>query len=145
MGLSEQDTREIIRLLESGAPLTGRLRAALLAEGPAEDYGNEALGLFRTHIASGKMQSCNRRAAQILGYADAGECKRRHDAAQSYADPHERERLLGLLRDTGELRGCPVELLRPDGTTVRVRLWSRLDPGAGCVDGALDLWAADHE
>ncbi len=143
MELSELDKRELLRLLETGDAISQRLRAVLLAPEPPAPGGNEAIGLFRTDVASGRMLRCNLRAAQILGYADAADCIQRHDAPASYAEPRERERLLGLLRETGELRGCPVAILRPDGTTVRVRLWSRLAPGADVVDGALDIWPED--
>jgi PAS domain-containing protein len=145
MELPEQDKREIIGLIENGGPIPDRLRAALCTHGAAADYGNEAIGLFSTDLASGKMLRCNLRAAQILGYADAEECRRKHDAPASYAKPQERERMLARLRDTGELRCYPVEILRPDGTTAHVRLWSRLDSGAGIADGAVDILPADLE
>lgn len=139
MSLQEEDKRELLRLIECGEPLPERWRAVLCGAVPPPGYGNEAIGLFQTQVSSGRMLNCNLRAARILGYAAVEECRRLHDAPRSYADPRERERLLELLRNTGEVQCYPVTLLRPDGTSVRVRLWSRLDPEAGVVDGAVDL------
>jgi len=70
----------------------------------------------------GRIVAANNAMAQMLGYRDEAELKRRN-AADLYADPRERElETRALLDEHGEIRGRPLKLKRKDGTVIEVLL-----------------------
>ena len=88
--------------------------------------------LFEKNVAGvatvnidGVVIDCNDAWARLFGYDDAAEC-RGHQVAESYADPSDREALLGQLIQNGSFSNRELQMKRRDGTPMWVLLSSTL-------------------
>jgi diguanylate cyclase (GGDEF)-like protein/PAS domain S-box-containing protein len=81
-------------------------------------YRNAVQGMFQSTLA-GRIIRANPAYAAILGYGSVEELvARKGGAAQLYADPDKRQRMIRALRRKGVLANYEVELRRKDGKAV---------------------------
>jgi len=95
------------------------------------------IGIYRSW-STGTYEAMNHEMARILGFASPDEAIRHyHDiAAQVYADPAERDKLLAELRRDGTVRDFSMKAVRADGETAFLRVSTRLldeDPRRGLL------------
>ncbi|WP_172961640.1 putative bifunctional diguanylate cyclase/phosphodiesterase [Desulfovibrio ferrophilus] len=90
-------------------------------------YEHAVEGIFQTTL-EGRFISANRAMATILGYDSPGELVREITdiGHQLYAHPHDREKLLRLLREDGSVQGLEAAQLRKDGLLVWVQINARI-------------------
>ena len=88
--------------------------------------------LFEKNVAGvatldidGFVMECNDAWAHLFGYDSAADC-RGHQVTESYAEPSDRERLLGELIQNGSFSNRELQMRRQDGTLIWVLLSSTL-------------------
>lgn len=92
-------------------------------------FDNVVDGVFQATL-DGRLLSVNPALVEMLGYADIGElCA--VNSVELYADPKDRERLLGELTTNGRVRNFEYRLRCRDGGSVVVLENSRLVTGSG--------------
>ena len=100
-------------------------------------FNNTQIGLFRSRISDGKILECNNRFAQIVGYQNREECIRDFVASQHYVDPGTRERMVALIKETGEVQNFEVRATRSDGSMIWVRYSGFLNREKSYIEGVL--------
>jgi len=100
-------------------------------------YNNAEVGLFRTRISDGVPLQINQRYAELAGYATIEECLEDFVAADHYADPEARQRILEAVTQTGEVANYEAEIIRKDNKHFWVDLSARVYPEDGYIEGAL--------
>jgi PAS domain S-box-containing protein len=83
-----------------------------------------AYGIYRSDMA-GKLLEVNPALVEMLGYASEAELLSRNLAADVYADPAERARLIAEHEKQDRFRGVEVNWKRKDGSVLAVRLTGR--------------------
>ncbi len=101
-------------------------------------FDNAQIGLFRTHIESGRMVECNQRTALIFGYEDRASCLAESNAWKLYEDPHDREKMIAQLRREGQVRNHDVPMRRIDGIPIWARFSGRITPDGEHLEGVID-------
>ncbi|MBE9529549.1 MAG: PAS domain S-box protein [Proteobacteria bacterium] len=97
-------------------------------------FQNSLVGLSRTRLSDGKFMEFNDRLVTMFGYADREDFALRYNAVKCYAQPGERERLLGLLKEDGKVENFITLARRKDGSTFWIQLSARIDKEKGYVD-----------
>jgi PAS domain S-box-containing protein len=103
-------------------------------------FDNAQVGLFRTRASDGKVLEANERTARMFGYDDLRQCIEECVVSQLYIDPGERERMLAIAREKGEVQNYETALRRRDGSVFWVRFSCRYHPGGDYLEGvAVDI------
>jgi len=74
-------------------------------------------GVSSTRVSDGKILLCNEALAQIFGYDSPAEFMQK-GARDHWWDPNDRDRMLAILHEKGELRNHEVHMRRKDGKSV---------------------------
>ncbi|MBE9582668.1 MAG: cache domain-containing protein [Proteobacteria bacterium] len=98
-------------------------------------FNNAQVGLFRTKIKDGKVLEGNDRIARMFGYDSSKEFVAEYVTSEHYADPGTRERMLAVLKATGEINDFEARLTRKDGSVFWVRYTARIYPEDGYMEG----------
>ncbi|MCK9197362.1 MAG: PAS domain S-box protein [Syntrophales bacterium] len=104
-------------------------------------FDNAVEGIYQTTPA-GRIVSTNMAFARMFGYESPEEIVNTVTdiATRLYANPDDRKRLLGQMKDTGYLSNFECLMLRKDGSTFWVVMNARLTclpDGASCLEGFL--------
>lgn len=86
---------------------------------------NTAAGIFQTTI-KGTFLTVNSALVEMLGYDSEEELKNKYLPEDIYLFPEDRERIIKILKEKGEVRDYPVELKKKDGSIIIVKLSDRL-------------------
>lgn len=100
-------------------------------------FNNAQVGLFRTSIKDGKVLEGNDRIARMFGYDSSKEVVAEHVTSEHYADPGTRERMLALLKATGEINNFEARFTRKDGSVFWARYTARIYPEDGYIEGVM--------
>ncbi len=100
-------------------------------------YNNAEVGLFRTRISDGVPLQINQRYAEMAGYETIEECLENFVAADHYADPEVRERMVEAITKHGEVKNYQAEIIRKDNKHFWIDFSARAYPEGGYVEGAL--------
>ena len=121
---AEASIKENVVLLESAleALSSSESRYRMLFE-------RNSAGVFRNTL-DGKIVDCNDACARIFGFASREEAMQ-SNAFDFYADPHEREAILALLKNVSTLTNMELRLKRQDGAPVWVLVNISLLPAKG--------------
>ncbi len=100
-------------------------------------YENARVALYRTRISDGKVLECNNMLIRLFGYDNKTEfLKERGYAARDY-DSDRRRELLALLERYGEVNGFEVKTFRKDGSELWIKIFARVYPHEGYIEGAI--------
>ncbi len=97
-------------------------------------YESTQAALIRTTVDDGQVLECNQRALEMFGYSSHEDILEHFRAVDHYADPAERENVVGELREHGEISDLEVRLQRRDGTLFHARLYLRLRCEEQCIE-----------
>lgn len=100
-------------------------------------YHNAQVGLFRTTLDHGVPLQINLRYANLAGYDTIEECMAEFVAAEHYAEPAARARMLEEIGRRGEVTDHEAEIVRKDGSRFWISFSARAYPGDGYIEGAL--------
>lgn len=95
---------------------------------------NSQAGMSRTRISDGRFLEINDRLVEMFGYKDTVDFKNNYSAIESYADPKERVRLLGLLIKSDTVDNFITEARRKDGSTFWIQFSARVNKEQGFID-----------
>jgi PAS domain S-box-containing protein len=79
-------------------------------------FENAQIGMFQSRINDGKMMVSNLRMAQIFGYDSPEECISNYVAEKHYVYSYQREEVVRLLKETGEIVNYQAQIRLSDGT-----------------------------
>jgi PAS domain S-box-containing protein len=103
-------------------------------------FDNAQVGLFRTRASDGKVLEANERTARMFGYDDPRQFIEECVVSRLYVDPEERERMLAIAREKGEVQKYETALRRRDGSVFWVRFSCRYHPVGDYLEGvAVDI------
>ncbi len=106
-------------------------------------YEKASAALFRTRVSDGKLLECNEAMVAMLGYKNKDECLAKHHSVQHYYDLKQREELLRILRNAGQVDNFELKARRYNGQPYWMRLTARLNHEEGYIEGSIiDITAA---
>ena len=100
-------------------------------------FSNIPVGLFWTRVSDGKLLDCNDNFAGLVGYKNSKECLSQFVASEHHVDPAARKRVLGEIRDNGEVGNFEAQITRKDGSTAWVSYSVRIYPERNIIQGAV--------
>jgi PAS domain S-box-containing protein len=98
-------------------------------------YNNAQVGLFRVRINDGIALNVNTKFAQMFGYDSQEEAVDNFSLFENYVNPDDYKLMLDDLREKGEVKNIEAPLLRRDDLTIWVRIWARIYPDNGYIEG----------
>lgn len=98
-------------------------------------------GMFQTSL-DGEFLAVNKALVKILGYKSEDELKNYKKAIDFYENPKERENLIKILNENGEVIDYRLKLKRKDGSIISVRINDKLvidedDPNIKYYEGSI--------
>jgi len=152
VGFDELDSRrrwreEEVRLLRVVAELIGnhfeRKQAEEELKTAEEKYRkiflNSQVGLFRTDTHSGLVLDANDALAHFAGYEDREHfLAEPYSIVERYADPADRQKMVGLLEANGEIRDFEARFVRQDGSIMWMRFSATLHREGGWLEGVCE-------
>lgn len=98
-------------------------------------------GMFQTSL-DGEFLAVNKALVKILGYKSEDELKNNKKTIDFYTDPKERENLIKILNENGEVIDYRLKLKRKDGSIISVRINDKLvvdedDPNIKYYEGSI--------
>jgi PAS domain S-box-containing protein len=100
-------------------------------------FENSQIGICRTRPSDGLILEANHRLAEIMGYSSAAELIGKRRVTEFYINPEERQRVIGAVREQGEVRDREVQLFRRDGTIIWGLLSVRPNLEENCYEGVI--------
>ncbi len=105
-------------------------------------FQNAQVGLFRNAISDGSIVACNDQLARMCGFDDTTEFVRTYKTSENYVDAAERDRMIGLIRQQGEVNHFEAKFYRKDKSIFWVSFSARIFPEQGWIEGvAVDITA----
>ena len=101
-------------------------------------FHNAQVGLFRSSLKDGTILEANHQIASMFGYASREEFMAEFVAKKHYAIPAQRQEMLRLLAENGEIRHYEAKLYRKDGSTVWMLYSARSYPNEGWLEGVME-------
>ncbi len=101
-------------------------------------FHNAQVGLFRTRISDGLILESNEQLARMFGYDSAQDFINVYMTEGNYVDPDARQKMITLLRETGEVIGFEAEFRRRDGKSFWARYSARIYPEQGWIEGVAE-------
>jgi len=97
---------------------------------------NSQIGLFRTDLASGRLLDGNDSLARFLGYPSREALLAESvNIIERYVDPLDRDRLVGPIRQCGEVKDFEARFTKKDGSIIWMRSSAKLVPDQGWIEG----------
>jgi diguanylate cyclase (GGDEF)-like protein/PAS domain S-box-containing protein len=100
-------------------------------------FNNAQVGLWRARVSDGKVMECNDRLALMYGYRDRQEAITKFISAEHYLDEGTRERMVTIVKETGEVKNFEARMSRQDGTEIWVRYSATYYPDKGYLEGVV--------
>jgi PAS domain S-box-containing protein len=95
-----------------------------------------SIGLFRTDMHTGLLLDANDAVARFIGFSGRDELLARpFNIAERYVDPADRETLITVLEQKGEIHNFEASFRRNDGEVRLMRYSARLRPERGWIEG----------
>ncbi len=114
------------------------VRALRESEGKYRDLvDNLTVGIYRFPLGGGPPLAANKVAAQIFGYENLEDFLSGFLWTDHFADPKDRDRLLGYLDRDGHVRSFQTRMTRRDGSVVWIELTVKLYWKLGYTEGAM--------
>lgn len=101
-------------------------------------FHNAQVGLFRSRLSDGVILEANHQIAEMFGYASREEFMADFVAKDHYVDEAQRDEMLKLLNENGEVRHYEAEFWRKDGSTVWMLYSARIYPEEGWLEGVME-------
>ncbi len=98
-------------------------------------FENALVAIFRTRIADGKILSANDAGAKLLGFRNTESILRSGITMKDLHLDQDREDLMKLLKDNGEIRGYETRYILPNGEIKDVSLSLKIFPDKGIIEG----------
>lgn len=98
-------------------------------------YENAQIGLFRTRLSDGLFLEANPRLVEMFGFDSREEFIGRVRAADLYAGPETRARMIAVLEDKGEIRNYDTRFKGKDGSIRWLRFSGTLHEEGGYLEG----------
>ena len=111
----------------------------IIAEETYRDlFMNSQVGIFRTETDTGMVVEANDYFAQLLGYRNRDDMLAEPVCVKGwYADSGEREKIIDILKEKGELKNYDARFRRDNGPVIWLRYSARLLPETGWMQGVL--------
>jgi PAS domain S-box-containing protein len=100
-------------------------------------FENAQIGLFRSLGKEGLFVVCNDALGKMLGYQNGDECAGDYRLGEGYIDPAERKRMLGMIRNRGQVHNFEARFRRLDGRPVWLRYSARYQPETDTIEGVV--------
>lgn len=100
-------------------------------------WDNTLVGIYRSRWPDGLILDINARCLEMLGYTAENQVAGIRQAIDFYDDPQERQEIVRLLQEQGQIHNREIRLRRRDGTRMWGFLSIYLNREEGCVDGIL--------
>ena len=100
-------------------------------------FENAQIGLFRSLGKEGVFVVCNDALGKMLGYQSGDECAGDYRLGEGYIDPDERKRMLGMIRNRGQVHNFEARFHRKDGAPVWLRYSARYRPETDAIEGVV--------
>ena len=100
-------------------------------------FSNAQVALFRTRISDGKLVEINERYANMAGYSNVEDCMAEFNASDAWTDPNSRNELLRILKEKGSVNDYETEIIRRDGSPIRIVFSATIFPEQGFLEGSI--------
>ena len=94
-------------------------------------------GIFRVRLEDGLILAANQRCANMLGHESPAEIVGHKRTIDFYVDPSQRQQMLEIVQQQGEINNFEQQFRRQDGTTFWGLFSARLNVAEGCLEGAI--------
>ncbi|NLJ26019.1 MAG: PAS domain S-box protein [Firmicutes bacterium] len=101
-------------------------------------FHNAQVGLFRSRLSDGVILEANHQIAEMFGYASRDEFISDFIAKDHYVDESQRNEMLRLLNENGEVRHYEAQFRRKDGSTVWMLYSARIYPEESWLEGVME-------
>ena len=100
-------------------------------------FENSLFGIFRVRLADGLILAANQRYVSMLGHKSVAEIVGHKRTTDFYVDPSQRQQMLEIVQQQGEMNNFEQQFRRQDGTTFWGLFSARLNVAEGCLEGAI--------
>ncbi|PSB44962.1 hybrid sensor histidine kinase/response regulator, partial [Cyanosarcina cf. burmensis CCALA 770] len=100
-------------------------------------FENSLFGIFRVRLEDGLILAANQRFANMLGHKSAAEIVGHKRTIDFYVDPSQRQQMLEIVQQQGEINNFEQQFRCQDGTTFWGLFSARLNVAEGCLEGAI--------
>ena len=101
-------------------------------------FHNAQVGLFRSRLLDGVILEANHQIAHMFGYSSREEFMAEFVARDHYVEPAQRDEVLSLLKEDGEVRHYEAQFRRKDGSTIWMLYSARAYPEEGWLEGVME-------
>ncbi|MBD2304423.1 response regulator [Chroococcidiopsis sp. FACHB-1243] len=100
-------------------------------------FENSLFGIFRVRLEDGLILAANQRCANMLGHESPAEIVGHKRTTDFYVDLSQRQSILEIVQQQGEINNFEQQVRRQDGTTFWGLFSARLNVVEGCLEGAI--------
>ncbi|MGL5922107.1 DAHL domain-containing protein [Chroococcidiopsis sp.] len=100
-------------------------------------FENSLFGIFRVRLEDGLILAANQRCANMLGHESPAEIVGHKRTIDFYVDPSQRQQMLEIVQQQGEINNFEQQFRRQDGTTFWGLFSARLNVAEACLEGAI--------
>ncbi|MBW4621381.1 MAG: response regulator [Cyanosarcina radialis HA8281-LM2] len=108
-------------------------------------FENSQVGIFRVRIEDGSILDVNQRCAEMFGYDSPAEIIGQKRTLDLYAEPSDRQRVLGILQTQPEIHNFETQFQRRDRSLFWGLFSGRLHPAENCLEGIIADITDRHE
>jgi PAS domain S-box-containing protein len=108
-------------------------------------FENSQVGIFRVRIEDGSILDVNQRCAEMFGYDSPAEIIGQKRTIDLYADPSDRQRVLGILQTQPEIHNFETQFQRRDRSLFWGLFSGRLYLTENCLEGIIADITDRHE
>jgi PAS domain S-box-containing protein len=100
-------------------------------------FENSQVGIFRVRVEDGLILDVNQRCVNLLGFDSAADLIQHKRSLDFYVDPRNRQQVLSILSEQGEILNFESQLQRQDGSRFWGLFSARLNAAEHCLEGVM--------